>query len=89
MFIFEYPFSLFIPCRLTYIAPFLEMIDECLALGKIRLKLDLTVERYLAGVPELGLNRGKQTHNPLRQGGGLKILWRRPPWVQIPPPAPT
>ena len=23
----------------------------------------------------------------LGEGGGLKILWRRPPWVQVPPPA--
>ena len=24
----------------------------------------------------------------LRYGGGLKILWRRPSWVQVPPPPP-
>ena len=40
----------------------------------------------MAGVPEPGLNRWPVN---LRYGGGLKILWRRPPWVQIPPPAPT
>ena len=46
-----------------------------------------------AGVPEPGLNSGS---TPLGKGGGLKwlkmnsqeILWRRPPWVRIPPPAP-
>jgi len=38
----------------------------------------------VAGVPEPGLNRRPVS---LGYGGGLKILWRRPPWVQIPPPA--
>jgi integrase len=40
-----------------------------------------------AGVPELGLN-GRAARYPLRYGGGLKILWRRPSWVRVPPPAP-
>ena len=54
----------------------------------VRLMLGLGVEVYLAGVPEPGLNRRVTDCVPLRQGGGLKILWRRPPRVQIPPPAP-
>ena len=42
-----------------------------------------------AGVSEPGLNRWPDKNNlPLRYGGGLKILWRRPSWVQVPPPAP-
>jgi len=41
------------------------------------------------GVSEPGLNRARsQTYLPLRYGGGLKILWRRPSWVQVPPPPP-
>ncbi len=39
-----------------------------------------------AGVPKPGLNWAL---NPQGQGGGLKILWRRPSRVQIPPPALT
>src|SRR5208283_3167928 len=40
-----------------------------------------------AGVSEPGLNR-RPDKDCLRYGGGLKILWRRPSWVQVPPPAP-
>jgi len=39
-----------------------------------------------AGVSEPGLNRWPD-YDCLRHGGGLKILWRRPSWVQVPPPA--
>ena len=41
-----------------------------------------------AGVSEPGLNRWPDNDLHLRYGGGLKILWRRPSWVQVPPPAP-
>ena len=42
-----------------------------------------------AGVSEPGLNRWPDKENlHLRYGGGLKILWLRPSWVQVPPPAP-
>ena len=41
-----------------------------------------------AGVSEPGLNRRPEKIDCLRYGGGLKILWRRPSWVQVPPPAP-
>ena len=41
----------------------------------------------VAGVPEPGLNSGSKL-DPLGKGGGLKILWRRPPRVRIPSPAP-
>ena len=41
-----------------------------------------------AGVSEPGLNRWPDKKYHLRYGGGLKILWRRPSWVQVPPPAP-
>jgi len=51
--------------------------------------LNYTIQSTIrdAGVPEPGLNRRARKHNSLRQGGGLKILWRRPSWVQVPPPA--
>jgi hypothetical protein len=42
------------------------------------------------GVSEPGLNRWPDKNKlHLRYGGGLKILWRRPSWVQVPPPPPT
>jgi len=40
------------------------------------------------GVSEPGLNR-RPDFDCLRYGGGLKILWRRPSWVQVPPPPPN
>jgi len=53
-----------------------------------KLKQD-NVDCYVAGagVSEPGLNR-RPDFDCLRYGGGLKILWRRPSCVQVPPPAP-
>jgi len=60
--------------------------------GKLSENLNYTLRNFIGaggGVSEPGLNRARsKTYLPLRYGGGLKILWRRPSWVQVPPPPP-